>query len=60
MGKDILQAEDAGSIFMIVDGFGNNVSRVALLKNLVSGVSNFDIKGLRSYYRNTIFETLRS
>jgi len=44
---------------MIVDGFGNNVTRVALLKNLVSGVSNFDIKGLRSYYRNTIFETLR-
>jgi len=44
---------------MIVDGFGNNVTRVALLNNLVSGVSNFDIKGLRSYYRNTIFETLR-
>ena len=59
MEKDILKAEDAGSIFMIVDGFGNNVTRVALLNNLVSGVSNFDIKGLRSYYRNTIFETLR-
>lgn len=59
MEKDILKANDAGSIFMIVDSFGNKVTKYALLKNLVSGVSNFDIKGLRAYYRDTIFDTLR-
>ena len=59
MEKEILRAQDAGSIFMIVDGFGNQVTRVSLLKNLVSGISNFDIKGLRSYYRISIFDTLR-
>lgn len=59
MEKEILQAEDAGSIFMIVDGFVTKVARVPLLKNLVSGISNFDIKALRNYYRNTIFDTLR-
>jgi hypothetical protein len=59
MEKEILQAEDMGSIFMIVDKFGNKVDRSLLLKNLVSGITNFDIKGLRSYYRTTIFETLK-
>lgn len=59
MEKEILQAEDMGSIFMIVDKFGNKVDRFLLLKNLVSGITNFDIKGLRSYYRTIIFETLK-
>lgn len=59
MEKEILEAEDAGSIFMIVDRFGYKVTRPLLLKSLVSGISNFDIKGLRSYYRATIFETLK-
>jgi hypothetical protein len=44
---------------MIVDKFGYKVTRSLLLKNFVSGISNFDIKGLRNYYRTTIFETLR-
>lgn len=55
MENEILMAEDAGSIFMIVDRFGYKVNRSLLLKNLVFGVSNFDIRGLRSYYRATIF-----
>jgi len=55
MESEILKAEDMGSIFMIVDSFGNKVDRTLLLKSLVSGISNFDIKGLRSYYRTTIF-----
>ena len=32
MEKEILQAEDMGSIFMIVDKFGNKVDRSLLLK----------------------------
>jgi len=44
---------------MIVDGFGSKVNRILLLKNLISGISNFDIRELRNYYRNTIFDTLR-
>ncbi len=44
---------------MIVDKFGYKVTRSLLLKSFVSGISNFDIKGLRNYYRTTIFETLR-
>jgi hypothetical protein len=59
MEKDILQADDAGSIFMIVDRFGYKVDRVMLLKNFVNGITNSDIKALRSYYRTTIFKTLR-
>ncbi len=59
MEKEILQAEDMGSIFMIVDRFGYKVDRSLLLKSFVSGITNFDIKGLRSYYRSTIFETLK-
>ena len=38
MEEQILEAEDPGTIYMIVDKFGQSVDREAFLKNISSGI----------------------
>lgn len=40
MQKEILEADDPGTIYMIVDKFGYKVDRKTLLQNIVSNVTN--------------------
>lgn len=44
MQNEILQADDPGTIYMIVDKFGYQVDRNRLLQNIVGGISNDKIK----------------
>ena len=59
MQKEILEADDPGTIYMIVDKFGYKVDRKTLLQNIVSGVTNSEIKQLRETNRVLVFNHLR-
>jgi len=59
MQADILEADDPGTIYMIVDKFGYKVDRKTLLQHIVGGISNAEIKLLRESNRVIVFETLK-
>lgn len=59
MENEILEADDPGTIYMIVDKFGYKVDRKTLLENIFSGITNAEIKQLRESNRITVFNVLR-
>lgn len=44
---------------MIVDKFGNKVDRNILLKNIMGNINNNEIRVLRTFYRDQVFDVLR-